>query len=104
ATQELSEFAIHVRALLGLPVPKPRILTPGASIALYVDEDSKWNCVLEGVYKALETPGVDIRIFGKPQTYRGRRMAVILARGTTVEDALSKARSAKKLLQPKCTW
>lgn len=103
-TQELSEFAIHVRAVLGLPVPKPRILTPGASIAFYVNEDSKWNCTLEGVHKALEIPGVDVRIFGKPYTYRGRRMAVILARGVTVEDALNKARNAQKVLQPKCMW
>jgi len=94
ASQELSEFAIHVRAILGLPVPKPRILTPAASIAIYTDKDGVWAPKIRGVYEALKIGGVDIRVFGKPFTYRERRMAVVLARGSTVEEALEKVRRA----------
>jgi phosphoribosylglycinamide formyltransferase 2 len=94
ASQELSEFAIHVRAILGLPVPKPRILTPAASIAIYTDKDNVWAPKIRGVYEALKIGGVDIRVFGKPFTYRERRMAVVLARGSTVEEALEKVRRA----------
>ncbi|MEM0490148.1 MAG: formate-dependent phosphoribosylglycinamide formyltransferase [Ignisphaera sp.] len=94
ASQELSEFAIHVRAILGLPIPRPRIVTPAASLAIYTDKDNIWAPKFYGVYEALKIPGVDIRIFGKPATYRERRMAVILAKGLTVEEALEKARKA----------
>jgi phosphoribosylglycinamide formyltransferase 2 len=94
ASQELSEFAIHVRAVLGLPIPKPRILTPAASIAIYTDKENIWAPRIIGVYEALKIDGVDIRVFGKPFTYRDRRMAVILARGRDVEEALEKARKA----------
>ncbi|MEM3926759.1 MAG: formate-dependent phosphoribosylglycinamide formyltransferase [Desulfurococcaceae archaeon] len=101
-TQELSEFAIHVRAAVGLPVPRPKIISPGASIAYYVDEDNAWDCSLSGVSKALSIPGVDIRVFGKPYTYRDRRMAVILARGDNVKEALEKARLAHSYLGTLC--
>jgi phosphoribosylglycinamide formyltransferase 2 len=94
ASQELSEFAIHVRAVLGLPVPKPRVLTPAASIAIYTDADNVWAPRISGVYEAMMISGVDVRVFGKPFTYRDRRMAVVLARGNTVEEALEKARKA----------
>jgi len=94
ASQELSEFAIHVRAVLGLPVPKPRVLTPAASIAIYTDADNVWAPRISGVYEAMMISGVDVRVFGKPFTYRDRRMAVVLARGSTVEEALEKARKA----------
>ncbi|ADM27117.1 Phosphoribosylaminoimidazole carboxylase [Ignisphaera aggregans DSM 17230] len=95
-SQELSEFAIHVRAAIGLPVPKPKVISPGASLAIYVDKDGIWAPKVYGVYNALKIPGVDIRIFGKPFTYKGRRMAVLLARGSTVEEALEKVRNASK--------
>lgn len=94
ASQELSEFAIHVRAVLGLPVPKSRVLTPAASIAIYTDVDNVWAPRISGVYEAMMISGVDVRVFGKPFTYRDRRMAVVLARGSTVEEALEKARKA----------
>ncbi|MEM0029261.1 MAG: phosphoribosylglycinamide formyltransferase 2, partial [Ignisphaera sp.] len=94
ASQELSEFAIHVRAILGLPVPRPRILTPAASIAIYAEVDNVWAPRIAGVYEAMKIEGVDVRVFGKPFTYRDRRMAVVLARGRSVEEALDKARKA----------
>jgi phosphoribosylglycinamide formyltransferase 2 len=98
ASQDLSEFAIHVRAILGLPVPKPRVLTPAASIAIYTDKDNVWAPKIKGVYEALNIDGVDIRIFGKPFTYRERRMAVVLARGKSIEEALEKARKASSYI------
>ncbi|MEM4789052.1 MAG: ATP-grasp domain-containing protein, partial [Ignisphaera sp.] len=94
ASQELSEFTIHVRAILGLPVPKPRVLTPAASLAIYADLENVWAPRIKGVYNAMKIDGVDIRVFGKPYTYRDRRMAVVLARGRTIEEALEKARKA----------
>ncbi len=94
ASQELSEFAIHVRAVLGLPIPKPRLLSSAASIAIYTDKENLWAPRIKGVYEAMNIEGVDLRVFGKPYTYRDRRMAVILARGGTVEEALNKARRA----------
>jgi len=97
-TQELSEFAIHVRAVLGLPVPKPRVVCPGASLAIYTDLENSWAPKLCGLSKVLEIPGVDLRFFGKPFTYRGRRLAVLLARGSTVEEALKRVRQASKYL------
>jgi len=97
-TQELSEFAIHVRAVLGLPVPKPRVVCPGASLAIYTDIENSWAPKLCGLSKVLEIPGVDVRFFGKPFTYRGRRLAVLLARGSTVEEALERVRQASKYL------
>jgi len=97
-SQDLSEFAIHVRAAIGLPVPKPKIISPGASLAVYTDREGVWAPKFRGVYEALSIPGVDIRIFGKPFTYSGRRMAVLLARGSTVEEALEKVRQAAKYI------
>ena len=94
ASQELSEFAIHVRAVLGLPVPKPRIISAAASVAIYAEKDGVWAPKIRGVYEALKIEGVNILFFGKPFTYRGRRMAVVIARGKTVAEALEKARKA----------
>lgn len=98
ASQELSEFAIHVRAAAGLPVPKPRVVVPAASVAIYSSVDGVWAPRVDGVYRALKIPGVDIRVFGKPVTYSGRRVAVVLARGATVEEALESARRAASVV------
>ncbi len=98
-SMELSEFAVHARASVGLPVPKPRLLTPAASYAVYTDLDGVWAPRLQGVYEALAEQGVDIRVFGKPVTYPGRRMAVVLATGSNVDEAREKARRAAKLLR-----
>ena len=99
ASQDLSEFAIHVRAVLGLPVPRPRIVTPAATFAIYSDDENLWAPRIRGVYEALRIPGVDIRVFGKPYTYRGRRMVVVLARGASVEEAREKARRAASMIR-----
>jgi len=98
-TQELSEFAIHVRAVLGLPIPKPKVISPGASLAIYVEKEGVWAPKFCGVYDALRIPGVDLRVFGKPFTYAGRRMMVLLARGLSVNEARRKVWEASKYIK-----
>lgn len=97
-SQDLSEFALHARALLGLPVPAVRFLGPSASKAIVVEGDS--DCVvmdnLEGV---LSEPGVQLRIFGKPEVRGHRRMGVILATADTVDEAKAKAERAYAALK-----
>lgn len=94
-TLNISEFAIHLRSALGLPIPKVKLLSPGASLAVYAEEEI-WGPRFSDIYKVLSIPDVDIRIFGKPKTYKGRRMAVILARGATAEEARYKVQEASK--------
>lgn len=92
-SQELSEFALHARALLGLPVPEVRFLKPSASRAIVVEGDSNvlsW----ENLESVLAEPGVQLRIFGKPEVNGHRRMGVILATADTVEEARAKAERA----------
>lgn len=96
-SQELSEFALHARALTGLPVPEIRFLAPSASRAVVVEGDSK-EVVMGGLEKVLEEPGVQMRIFGKPEVKGHRRMAVILATADTVEEARAKADRAYEKL------
>ncbi len=98
ASQDQSEFMVHARAALGLPVPGVRLLTPAASYAVYTSLDGEWFPLLRGVAGALRLPGVEVRWFGKPVTYPGRRMAVVLARAETVEEARRLAREAASML------
>lgn len=96
-SQDLSEFALHARALLGLPVPDIRFIGPSASHAVVVEGDSD-RIVFENIDKVLEEKGVQMRIFGKPEVKGHRRMAVILATDETIELAREKAeRAAGKL-------
>lgn len=92
-SQDLSEFALHARALLGLPVPEIRFLGPSASRAVVVEGDTTCieMCDLETV---LEEPGTQMRIFGKPEIHGHRRMGVILATADSVEAARAKAERA----------
>ena len=99
-SQELSEFALHARALLGLPVPEVRFLKPSASRAIVVEGDSNvlsW----ENLESVLAEPGVQLRIFGKPEVNGHRRMGVILATADTVEEARAKAERAYNQLTVK---
>ncbi len=89
-SQDMSEFALHARALLGLPVPEIRFYGPSASRAVVVEGDTD-KVVFGNLEKALAEPGVQIRIFGKPEVVGHRRMAVILATADTVEEARKKA-------------
>lgn len=88
-SQNLSEFALHARALMGLPIPAIRFYGPSASKAIVVEGDSN-RVEFENVDKALEECGVDIRIFGKPEVKGHRRMGVILATADSVEEAIAK--------------
>ncbi|MBQ3612471.1 MAG: formate-dependent phosphoribosylglycinamide formyltransferase [Bacteroidales bacterium] len=99
-SQDMSEFALHARAILGLPVPEVRFYGPSASKAIVVEGNTKEYefCNLE---KVLEEPGVQIRIFGKPEIVGHRRVGVILATADTVEEALAKAERAYAKLEVK---
>lgn len=92
-SQDMSEFALHARALMGLPVPEIKFYGPSASRAVVVEGDTN-RIELSGIDKVLEEPGVQMRIFGKPEVKGHRRMAVILATDTTVEAAREKAARA----------
>lgn len=96
-SQDLSEFALHARALMGLPVPEIKFYGPSVSKAIVVEGDTN-RVLFSDVDKALEEPGTQIRIFGKPEVCGHRRMAVILATDNDVESAMAKAdRAAAKL-------
>lgn len=96
-SQDLSEFALHARALLGLPVPSIRFYGPSASRAVVVESDTD-KVIFSNIEKALAEPGVQIRIFGKPEVVGHRRMAVILATADTVDEAVKKADRAYEAL------
>ena len=97
-SQDLSEFALHARALLGLPVPSVRFLGPSASRAIVVEGDTD-KVVFDNLEKVLAEPGVQMRIFGKPEVHGHRRMGVILATADTVEEARDKAERAYQALK-----
>ena len=89
-SQDMSEFALHARALLGLPVPHIRFFGPSASRAVVVEGDTD-RLIFDNLEDVLREEGVQMRIFGKPEIKGHRRMAVILATDTTVEAARAKA-------------
>lgn len=83
-TQNLSEFDLHARAILGLPIPEIKLLRPGASHVVLANKESE-KFTIDGIGDALTIPDVEVRVFGKPTTRVNRRMAVVLA--PTVEIA-----------------
>lgn len=89
-SQNLSEFALHARAILGLPIPVIRQLGPSASAVLLVTGDSA-EVRYGNVHEALAEPDTDIRLFGKPEVRGERRMGVTLARDDSIEAAVAKA-------------
>lgn len=97
-SQDLSEFALHARALLGLPVPSVRFFGPSASKAIVVEGDTD-KVEFGNLEKVLEEEGVQIRLFGKPEVKGHRRFGVILATDETVEKALAKAERAYSKLE-----
>ncbi len=97
-SQDLSEFALHARAVLGLPIPSINFYGPSASKAVVVEGDSD-KVVFSNLEEVLAEPNVQVRIFGKPEVKGHRRMGVILARGENVEDALAKAEKAYSTLK-----
>lgn len=97
-SQDLSEFALHARAILGLPIPHIEFYGPSASKAVVVEGDSD-KVVFSGLEDVLSEKNVQIRLFGKPEVKGHRRMGVILARDNSVEEALAKAERAYSKLQ-----
>jgi len=97
-SQELSEFALHARAILGLPIPVIRQYGPSASCAVLVEGDGSAPRY-HGVAEALAEPDTQLRLFGKPTVSGRRRMAVTLARADTLEAAIAKAMRAKEQLR-----
>ena len=88
--QDMSEFALHARAVLGLPVPEIRFYGPSASRAVVIEGDTN-RLELDNIDEVVAEPGVQMRIFGKPEVKGHRRMAVILATAPSVEEARAKA-------------
>jgi phosphoribosylglycinamide formyltransferase 2 len=99
ATQKQSEFELHAKAILGLPVDVS-LSKSGASAVIYGEYDAD-VIIYDEIEKALAIDGVDIRIFGKPESFKKRRMGVILSTGRNVDEAKSKANEAKSLLSVK---
>ena len=92
-SQDLSEFALHARAILGLPIPHIEFYGPSASKAVVVEGDSD-KVVFSGLEDVLSEKNVQIRLFGKPEVKGHRRMGVILSRDNSIEEALAKAERA----------
>lgn len=99
-SQDMSEFALHARAVLGLPIPEVRFYGPSASKAIVV-EGNTTEYEFQNVDKVLEEPGVQVRFFGKPEIKGHRRVGVILATDETVEKALQKVERAYSKLKVK---
>ncbi|MCU6601627.1 phosphoribosylglycinamide formyltransferase 2 [Peribacillus frigoritolerans] len=96
-TQNLSEFALHIRAILGFPIPEIKLISPGASRPLKAqDELSEYSIV--GVEQALALPDTQVRLFGKPVTKAGRRVAVALSSADSIEVARVNAARALECL------
>jgi phosphoribosylglycinamide formyltransferase 2 len=92
-TQELSEFELHLRAVLGLPIPEITLVRPGASAVILADGDGPPS--VTGLEQALGEPGVDVRIFGKPLRRPHRRMGVALVAGRSGDDPRALVERAK---------
>ncbi|HRG79049.1 MAG TPA: ATP-grasp domain-containing protein, partial [Cyclobacteriaceae bacterium] len=92
-SQDLTEFALHVRAILGLPIPVIRQLGPSASSVILVKGKSQ-NISFSGLELALSEPDTQLRLFGKPEVNGERRMGVCLAKGKSIEEARAKANRA----------
>jgi phosphoribosylglycinamide formyltransferase 2 len=91
-SQDLSEFDLHLRAVLGLPIHEVNYWGPSASAVILADRDSD-SFEIKGVDAALKVKGSEVRLFGKPATRKHRRMGVALARGKNVDEARKKARA-----------
>jgi phosphoribosylglycinamide formyltransferase 2 len=97
-SQDLSEFALHARAVLGLPVPNIRTRGAAASAVILVHGESS-SVSFSNLGAALATPDTQIRLFGKPQVQGERRMGVALALAESIEDAKAKAKRTAAAVQ-----
>ncbi|MEM8714767.1 MAG: phosphoribosylglycinamide formyltransferase 2, partial [Cyanobacteria bacterium P01_G01_bin.4] len=92
-SQNLSEFALHARALLGLPIPEIRLLTPAASAVVLADAAGD-SIHFDNLNAALAVPESQLLLFGKPKAYPNRRLGVVVAAGESVEEARDRASTA----------
>tara|TARA_R110000851_G_scaffold333475_1_gene513604 strand:+ start:21577 stop:22782 length:1206 start_codon:yes stop_codon:yes gene_type:complete len=99
ATQWQSEFDLHARAILGLPVDT-QLRSPGASAVIYGGVDAQ-GLVFDGVDKALQVPQTTLRLFGKPESFKRRRMGVALAHHDNIDQARDNAREAANRIKPR---
>ena len=97
-SQNLNEFELHLRAILGLPIPHLDVRSPGASAVILADRRSDSICY-RGLDSALSVRDVDIRLFGKPNSRPYRRMGVALAIGSTIQEARDKAVNAARQVE-----
>jgi phosphoribosylglycinamide formyltransferase 2 len=97
-TQNLSEFALHVRAFLGLPIGGILTVRAGASAAIRAAEASV-SPVVTGLENALLAPETQVRIFGKPKSHRNRRMGVAISTAESVPEARERAKSAERCIK-----
>jgi phosphoribosylglycinamide formyltransferase 2 len=98
ATQRLSEFELHARAILGLPVDTS-LRRPGASAVIYGGMEEK-GIAFEGVAEAMQVPESDLRLFGKPESFTKRRMGVAVANADTTDEARQRAKLAASRVKP----
>ncbi len=98
ASQRFSEFELHARAILGLPVDVA-LRAPGASAVIYGGMDAK-GIAFAGVADALNVPGTDLRLFGKPESFKKRRMGVAVASGVDIDEARGRAKLAASRVKP----
>jgi phosphoribosylglycinamide formyltransferase 2 len=98
ATQRFSEFELHARAILGLPVDVS-LRAPGASAVIYGGIEAR-GIAFAGVADALAVPQTDLRLFGKPESFRKRRMGVAVANGANTDEARSRAKLAASKIKP----
>ena len=97
-SQNLNEFELHLRAILGLPIPKIELFSPAASAVILAQAHSD-KISFANVAEALKVPDTDIKLFGKPDSRPYRRMGVALAKGTTTQEARTKAAKAASTVQ-----
>ncbi|OUS25297.1 phosphoribosylglycinamide formyltransferase 2 [Gammaproteobacteria bacterium 45_16_T64] len=98
-SQDLSEFALHARAILGLPIPSIRQFGPAASAVILAEGNSS-SITYPCLEQALAQPDTQLRLFGKPEVSGVRRMGVVLALGDDIDEAVSKAKAAAAVVTP----
>lgn len=98
-SQDLSEFELHLRAILGLPIPKIIVERPSASAVVLATRSKSTTPKYQGVDIALSTPETEVRIFGKPNARKWRRMGVALSRGNTIKQARKRAIQAASAIR-----
>ncbi|MGB8301332.1 MAG: ATP-grasp domain-containing protein, partial [Azonexus sp.] len=100
-SQRFSEFELHARAILGLPVDTA-LREPGASAVIYGGMEEA-GIAFTGLEQALAVPRSDLRLFGKPESFKKRRMGVAVANGDNIEQARERAKRAASLVKPVAT-